>query len=89
MPKTAEGAGWLGAPAAAKRLGVGLRTLYGLIEDEGLPAYRFGRVIRIRAQDLEAFLERSRIKKGDLAHLVYPGRPEEAEDGASETDAAE
>ncbi len=34
-----------------------------------LPAYRFGRVIRVKRVDVEAFIERSRIEPGTLDHL--------------------
>ncbi len=68
---------WLGTKAAATYLGVTPRTLYRLI-DEGLPAYRFGRVIRVKEADLVAHLERARIAPGSLRHLYpEPLRPEE------------
>ena len=50
-------------------LGVGQRTVYGLIDDDGLPAYKIGRVIRIRRADFDAWLERQRIEPGGLHHL--------------------
>ncbi len=34
-----------------------------------LPAYRFGRVIRVKRTDVEAFIEASRIEPGTLDHL--------------------
>ena len=37
----------------------------------GLAAYRFGRVIRIKATDVDNFIEASRIEPGTLEHL-YP-----------------
>jgi hypothetical protein len=41
--------------------------------DEGhVPAYKLGRVMRIRRSDLDAFLESVRVKPGDLKHLL-PG----------------
>jgi len=40
---------------AAACLGVSLRTLYRLIDIGELPAYRFGRLIRLRAAEVEAF----------------------------------
>ena len=49
-------------------LGVQVRTLYRLIDDGALPGYRIGRVIRIREQDVEAFINTSRIHPGELAH---------------------
>ena len=41
------------------------------VDHGDLPAYRFGRVIRLRAHEVEAFIESSRIKPGELEHL-YP-----------------
>ncbi len=63
------GGEWLGVPGAARYLGVYLRTMYRFINEGEIPAYRFGRVIRIRRSDLDDFLERSRVQPGDLAHL--------------------
>jgi len=56
---------------ASERLGVTLRTLYRLIDEGRLPAYKIGRVIRITEEDVEGFLESARIQPGTLAHL-YP-----------------
>ena len=42
------------------------------IIDEGqIAGYRFGRVIRLRGHEVEAFINRSRIRPGELEHL-YP-----------------
>ncbi len=60
---------WLGTDEAAARLGVAQRTVYRFINTGDLVAYRLGRVIRLRASDVEAFLERRRIDPGDLDHL--------------------
>lgn len=64
---------WLGAPAAAKRLGIMLVTLYRIIDGGELPAYKFGRVIRLKRADVDAYIERSRVQPGTLAHLYPPG----------------
>jgi excisionase family DNA binding protein len=37
------------------RLGVPLRTLYRLIDEGHLPAYKTGRIIRLKVSDVEAF----------------------------------
>lgn len=66
-----KGDGWLGVPDVCRELGVGQRTVYALIDRDGLVAYKLGRVIRIRRSDLEDFLDRQRIQPGDLRHL-YP-----------------
>ncbi|MHB8464314.1 MAG: helix-turn-helix domain-containing protein [Acidimicrobiales bacterium] len=62
---------WLGTPDAAERLGITQRTLYRLIDEGQVPAYKMGRVLRVKATDLDLFLERSRVSPGSLRHL-YP-----------------
>lgn len=62
-------------------LGVVPRTLYRMIDEALLPAYKLGRVIRLKASDLEAFLEQTRVQPGSLRHL-YPERV----DGRSDED---
>ncbi len=62
---------WLSTADAAKSLGITPRTLYRFIDQGELAAYRFGRVIRVKRTDVEAFIEKSRIEPGTLEHL-YP-----------------
>lgn len=62
---------WLSTAAAAKRLGVTTRTLYRFVDEAGLAAYRFGRVIRLKKADVDAYIESCRIEPGSLEHL-YP-----------------
>lgn len=62
---------WIGTPEACARLGVTLRTLYRFIDEGQLPAYKMGRVIRLQAHEVDAFIERARIVPGTLEHL-YP-----------------
>ena len=62
---------WLSSKEAAHRIGVTQRTLYRFIDEDRLPAYRLGRVIRLKALDVEAFIEAGRIRTGTLQHL-YP-----------------
>jgi excisionase family DNA binding protein len=62
---------WLSTAAAAKFLGITPRTLYRFIDEGQIPGYRFGRVIRLKQDDVEAFIEASRITPGTLEHL-YP-----------------
>ena len=62
---------WLSTAEAARQLGVTPRTLYRFIDEGQLPAYRFGRVIRLKADDIDVFIEASRIEPGTLEHL-YP-----------------
>lgn len=63
---------WLGSEAAAHHLGITPRTLYRLIDQGAVGGFRFGRVIRLRRSDLDAFIETSRIRPGELRHL-YAG----------------
>lgn len=60
---------WLSTAEAAERLGIIPRTLYRLIDDGAIPAYRFGRVIRLQATEVDAFIQASRIAPGSLGHL--------------------
>lgn len=80
-PPMSESSEWLGTKEASGKLGVTLRTLYRFIDSGQLPAYQFGRVIRIKISDLDAFVESIRIKPGTLKHL-YP-------DTSSDTSATE
>ena len=73
---------WMSTGEAARRLGVTVRTLYRLIDEAELPAYKFGRVIRLQESEIDAFITRSRIAPGSLEHL-YP----ESKREISETDA--
>lgn len=57
---------WLGTATAAELLGVQSRTLYRFIDEGRLPAYRFGRVIRVLRSDLDAFIRSCRIEPGSL-----------------------
>lgn len=66
---------WLGTTEAAEFLGVVPRTLYRMIDENLLPAYRMGRVIRLKEEDLDAYLESHRVEPGSLSHL-YPGNDE-------------
>ena len=61
---------WLSTGDAATRLGVTTPTLYRFIDDGRLPAYRMGRVIRLKSADVAAFEATCRIQPGSLAHLV-------------------
>ena len=45
---TGEDINWLSTSAAANRLGIRVRTLYRLIDAGQIPAYKFGRVIRLQ-----------------------------------------
>lgn len=71
---------WLSTADAAHRLGITPRTLYRFIDEGQLPAYRFGRVIRLKADEVDAFIEACRIEPGSLEHL-YPDAVGSTPDG--------
>ncbi len=73
---------WLSTGDAARRLGVTARTLYRFIDEGQIPAYRFGRVIRLQAQEVDAFIDQCRIQPGSLEHLY----PDTVEAGTSTSD---
>jgi len=62
---------WLSTAEAAKRLGITPRTLYRFIDEGQLAAYRFGRVIRLKEDEVDVFIDKCRIAPGTLEHL-YP-----------------
>ncbi len=62
---------WMSTADAAKRLGITPRTLYRFIDEGQLPAYRFGRVIRLKQLEVDSFIETCKIQPGTLEHL-YP-----------------
>ena len=62
---------WLSTADAATRLGITPRTLYRFIDGGQIPAYRFGRVIRLKLDEVDTFIEQCRIEPGTLEHL-YP-----------------
>lgn len=66
---------WVSSKDAARYLGLNLRTLYRLIGDGALPAYKFGRVIRLKLGDLEEFVEAARIvPDASVENLPSPAR---------------
>jgi excisionase family DNA binding protein len=64
---------WMSTQEAARRLGITTRTLYRFVDEGQLPAYKMGRVFRLKESDVDEFIERSRIQPGTLEHL-YPER---------------
>lgn len=57
---------WLNSEQAAKMVGCQYKTIYRLVDVQGLPAYRIGRVIRFKQHEVEQWLEGQRIQPGDL-----------------------
>jgi excisionase family DNA binding protein len=74
---------WLGTQEAARHLGITPRTLYRLIDEGEIAAYKLGRVLRLKLADVDAFLEQARVRPGDLEHL-YPERKRAEDTAASE-----
>ncbi len=72
---------WLNTDAAARRLGVTVKTLYRLINEGKVPAYKIGRVIRLQQAEVDEFIVGTRIAVGSLDRL-YP----EPKKDTSETD---
>ena len=70
---------WLSTGEAARRLGITTRTLYRFVDEGQVPAYRFGRVIRLKESEVDDFIEKCRIQPGTLEHL-YPEPVANAED---------
>ncbi len=62
---------WLSTAEAATYLGITPRTLYRFIDEGQITGYRFGRVIRLRVEDVDGFIAANRIAPGTLEHL-YP-----------------
>lgn len=57
---------WLNTTETARRLGITTRTLYRFIDDGQLPAYRIGRVIRLKETEVSDFIDNCRIEPGSL-----------------------
>lgn len=76
---------WMSTGEAARRLGVTVRTLYRLIDEAELPAYKFGRVIRLQEGEIDAFINASRIAPGSLEHLYPESRRETSDTEANLT----
>ena len=70
---------------ASERLGVTLRTLYRFIDEGSLPAYKMGRVIRLKEEEVDAFIEGTRIAPGSLEHLYPEPKTEHSVTEASRT----
>ncbi len=67
----AEAIRWMSTKEASEYLGVTLRSLYRFIDEGMVPAYKFGRVIRLKADEVDRFIESCRVEPGSLDHL-YP-----------------
>lgn len=59
---------WLSIDEAADELGVHRKTMYVLVDKGEIPAYRIGRVFRIKNEDLGVYLESVRVQPGTISH---------------------
>ena len=57
--------GWLTMTQACRRLKVSRATLFRLINDGDLPAYKIGWMLRLQVSDVEAFRHERRRLRGD------------------------
>jgi excisionase family DNA binding protein len=64
---------WLSTKEASELLGLTAPTLYRMINDGQIPAYRFGRVIRLKASDVEAFVASSSKIKPRSIRVSHDG----------------
>ena len=65
--------------AAADHLGITPRPPYRFIDEGQLPAYKFGRVIRLKQSDVDTYIETCRVEPGTMSHL-YPETQGSAKD---------
>jgi excisionase family DNA binding protein len=64
---------WISPAELGKELKVPTRTVYGFVHDDGLPAIRIGRHLRISRTDLDIWLEARRIGEAYLRrHGITP-----------------
>lgn len=61
---------WRSAKQAAAYLGVSLSTLYRLVNDGAVGAYRPARSLQFKLEELDAYLDQTKVQPGDLDHLV-------------------
>ncbi len=54
---------WLTPSQLRAWLQLGRSTIYTLLREE-LPAYRLGKVLRVRRQDVERWLENNKVRSG-------------------------
>lgn len=82
-PVALDGDDWITVPTAARMLGLRFHTVYRLIENGefgGVDTYgvrmsgrpRRRRSFRLTRRDVDEYLERARIRPGELRHLVPP-----------------
>ena len=76
---------WLSAEMAAARLGVATRTLSQLIDNGSISAYRVGCVARVKAVDVDRWLDTYRIRPGTITRLYSKAVSDEPDNQGDET----
>ncbi|MCA1839898.1 MAG: helix-turn-helix domain-containing protein [Actinobacteria bacterium] len=72
---------WLLSPdPVAEQLGVQVKTVYVLIHERGLPAFRLGRNLRVKEQDMEQWLDGQRVQQ--LDESIFTPVPRSTPNGA-------
>ncbi len=56
---------WLDPEDVATELGIGKMTVYRLLRDGTITSYRFGRLFRVKPEDLAAYIRDSRTPVPD------------------------
>jgi excisionase family DNA binding protein len=67
--------GYLPVADAAAYVGLGRQNVYAMVRSGELPARRHGNRWLVAVADLDAFIERSQVKPGELSHLHPPRIP--------------
>jgi len=52
---------WLNVEDIAAELGINKMTVYRMLEAGTIPSYRFGRLYRVKPEDLDAYIRDSRV----------------------------
>ncbi len=72
MRGESEAWGWIGTAELSESIGVTVRTVYRLVETQGLPAYTVGRVIRFHRPEVDAWLSERRFTLDSVGDRFYP-----------------
>jgi excisionase family DNA binding protein len=68
---------WLSLQEVANPIGMSYRTVFSMVRRGEIPAEQKaqGHPCRVRRADVDAFIERSRVRPGELVHLYPPRIP--------------
>lgn len=61
MTQTAQTTEWLTVAEVAAKLNLSKMTVYRMIDEKKLPAYKFGRTFRIKTDEFKKFVEDSQV----------------------------